>query len=50
MNSSSKLGEAIYKNSPNNSSEQSQNTQSNNEDSKVVDAEYQEIKDKKEGN
>ena len=50
MNSSSKLGEAIYKNPPNNSSEQSQNTQSNNEDSKVVDAEYQEIKDKKEGN
>ena len=50
MHSSSKLGEAIYKNSNNNSSEESQNTQPNNEDSKVVDAEYQEVKDKKESN
>ncbi len=50
MNYSSKLGEAIYKNSHSNSSEEPQNNKSNNEDGKVVDAEYQEVKDKKEGN
>ena len=47
MQSSAKLGEAIYK-TANNSNEASQNTQSNNQDGKVVDAEYKEVQDKKE--
>lgn len=49
MQSSAKLGEAIYK-TANNSNEASQNTQSNNQDGKVVDAEYKEVQDKKENN
>ncbi len=50
MQSSAKLGEAIYK-TPNNNdgaSNNAESTQSNNQDGKVVDAEYQEVKDKKE--
>ena len=52
MQSSAKLGEAIYK-TPNNNdgaSNNAESTQSNNQDGKVVDAEYQEVKDKKEDN
>ena len=49
MQSSAKLGEAIYK-TANNSNEAPQDTQSNNKDGKVVDAEYQEVQDKKENN
>ena len=52
MQSSAKLGEAIYKTPNNNdgSSNNAESTQSNNQDGKVVDAEYQEVKDKKEDN
>ncbi len=52
MQSSAKLGEVIYK-TPNNNdgaSNNAESTQSNNQDGKVVDAEYQEVKDKKEDN